>query len=153
MVDGAYEPVDVADRFLRDLRLAGARAESTTKAYAGDVALFLNWCAETDRTLEVGLRQLGRFQLWLQTTPIERRGRGVGNARGPRRINRILVAVRELANTPSVMARCPPMCSVGSTSCHRRISGPRAKRRAPSTDCASSAAARRSSRRRRNGKR
>ncbi len=97
VVDGAYEPVDVADRFLRDLRLAGARAESTTKAYAGDVALFLNWCAQTDRTLEVGLRQLGRFQLWLQTTPIERRGRGVGNARGARRINRILVAVRELA--------------------------------------------------------
>lgn len=97
VVDGAYEPVEVADRFLRDLRLAAARAESTTKAYAGDVALFLNWCAETDRTLEVGLRQLGRFQLWLQTTPIERRGRGVGNARGARRINRILVAVRELA--------------------------------------------------------
>ena len=44
-----------------------------------------------------GFGQLGRFQLWLQTTPIERRGRGVGNARGARRINRVLVAVREFA--------------------------------------------------------
>jgi integrase len=97
VVDGAYEPFVVADRFLRDLRLAGARAESTTKAYVGDIALFLNWCADSERTIETGLRQLGRFQLWLQTTPIERRGRGAGSARGARRINRVLVAVREFA--------------------------------------------------------
>ena len=97
VVDERYAVVEVADAFLRDLRVGRARAESTTRLYAGEVALFLRWCDEHGRSLEEGLRQLGRFLLWLRTAPIERAGRGHGAPRGPARINHVLSVIRELA--------------------------------------------------------
>ena len=42
--------VPVADSFLRQVRFGRDGAESTTKAYAGGIALFLRWCARSGRT-------------------------------------------------------------------------------------------------------
>ena len=97
VVDESWQADDRADAFLRHLRLGADRAEGTTRSYAGDLALFLGWCAATERDLEAGLRALGSFVGWLRTTPVERRGAGVGRVRSPGRINHVLVAVRELA--------------------------------------------------------
>jgi hypothetical protein len=38
--DGAYEPVAVADCYLRRLRFGSGRALGTTRVYAGNLALF-----------------------------------------------------------------------------------------------------------------
>lgn len=95
VVDGGYRVVDAADRFLRDLRFGADRAESTTKLYAGELALFLGWAARSGRDLERAARELSRFVLVLQTSAIERRGRGFGGVRSAGRINHILAVVRE----------------------------------------------------------
>lgn len=97
VVDDGWHPVPIADAFLRHLRIGADRAEGTTRSYAGDVALFLGWCAQTGRDLEQGLRALGSFIGWMRTTPVERQGAGVGKVRSPGRINHVLAAVRELA--------------------------------------------------------
>lgn len=49
VLDERMDAVPVADRFLRELRFGRDRAESTTKAYAGAVALYLRWCSRSDR--------------------------------------------------------------------------------------------------------
>ncbi len=49
VVDDEWEVVEEADRFLRELRLARGRTETTTKAYAEAVVLFLAWCATIKR--------------------------------------------------------------------------------------------------------
>ena len=54
VVDEAYLKVDIADRFLFDLRFGRDRAESTTRAYAGELAGFLSWCRRSGRSLEDG---------------------------------------------------------------------------------------------------
>jgi len=81
-------------------------AESTTKAYAGGIALFLRWCARSGRGWEAGAGQLGLFMTWLAHA-----GRAVSGADAPagaavlagpgapavrsaRRINAVLAAVR-----------------------------------------------------------
>lgn len=97
VIDDGWQPVSIADAFLRHLRLGVDRAEGTTRSYAGDLALFLRWCEATQRDLDAGVRALGSFVGWLRTTPVERRGAGVGRVRSPGRINHVLVAVRELA--------------------------------------------------------
>ena len=71
------------------------RAEGTTKAYAGDIALFLGWCASSGRGLLEGVRDLALFVGILKTTVIERAGAGVGGVRSAKRINHVLTAVRE----------------------------------------------------------
>lgn len=94
------EPISVADRFLRELRFGRDRAESTTEAYAGAVALFLRWCQRTGRDWSTAAADLGLFITWLKFSPSGDRGQqvvpgpGVPPVRGERRINRILVAVR-----------------------------------------------------------
>ena len=95
VVDTDYELVEAADAFLRDLRLGADRTESTTKLYAGELALFLGWAAGSGRDLERAARELSRFVLLLRTTPITRRGRGYGRPRGVGRINHVLAVVRE----------------------------------------------------------
>jgi integrase/recombinase XerD len=97
VVDEAWCPVPSADSFLRHLRVGADRAEGTTRSYAGDLALFLGWGDSTGRDVEGALRSLGSFIGWLRTTPVQRQGAGVGQARSPGRINHILAAVRELA--------------------------------------------------------
>jgi integrase len=96
VVDDGWCPVPAADRFLRYLRIGRDRAEGTTKAYAGDLALFLGWCADTGRDLAGGARSLSLFVAMLRTTPIERVGTGRGKVRSAGRINHVLAAVREL---------------------------------------------------------
>ena len=95
VVDGEYRVVEVADRFLRDLRFGADRTESTTKLYAGELALFLGWAARSGRDLERAAGELSRFVLVLRTSAIARRGRGYGEVRSAGRINHILAVVRE----------------------------------------------------------
>jgi hypothetical protein len=59
----------VADRFLRELRFGRDRAESTTKAYAGGIGLFLLWCVRTGREWRTAVRDMGLFMSWLKYTP------------------------------------------------------------------------------------
>ena len=95
VVDGEYRVVDVADRFLRDVRFGADRTESTTKQYAGELALFLGWAARSGRDLQRAAVELSRFVLMLRTTVITRRGRGYGQVRSAGRINHVLAVVRE----------------------------------------------------------
>lgn len=100
VLDDGMEPVPVADRFLRELRFGRDRAESTTEAYAGAIALFLRWCQRTGRNWPTAAADLGLFITWLKFSPSGDGadqvvpGPGVKPVRGERRINRILVAVR-----------------------------------------------------------
>ena len=95
VVDADYRLVEAADGFLRDLRFGADRTESTTKQYAGELALFLGWAAGSGRDLERAARELSRFVLLLRTTAITRRGRGYGRPRSASRINHVLAVVRE----------------------------------------------------------
>jgi len=95
VVDDVYEKVEVADRFLFDLRFGRDRAESTSRVYAGELAGFLAWCGRTGRSLEAGARDLSRFVVFLRTTPTARPGAGQGRPPGPTRINHVLAVVRE----------------------------------------------------------
>ena len=95
VVDDEWGLVVVADAFLRHLRLGRDRAEGTTKAYAGDLALFLGWCAGSGRDLVGGARSLSLFVAMLRTTPVQRAGSGQGKVRSAGRINHVLAAVRE----------------------------------------------------------
>ena len=65
VLDEELAVVPVADSFLRQVRFGRDGAESTTKAYAGGVALFLRWCARSGRSWEAGAGQLGLFMTWL----------------------------------------------------------------------------------------
>ena len=98
VLDEAMDVVPVADRYLRELRFGRDRAESTTKAYAGGIALFLRWCAATGRDWREAADDIGLFMTWLKYTPAWGgtlvQGPGATPARGERRINRVLVATR-----------------------------------------------------------
>jgi integrase/recombinase XerD len=94
--DGAYEPVELADLYLRRVRFGSGMAFGTTRMYASNLALFFEFCVATDRSLRRAALELDRFMHYLVVTPIERRGRGQGQLRSRERINHILVAVREL---------------------------------------------------------
>ncbi|MGO9972482.1 MAG: tyrosine-type recombinase/integrase [Solirubrobacteraceae bacterium] len=94
--DGAYEPVAVADCYLRRLRFGCGRALGTTRVYAGNLALFFEFCLGSGRSLRRAAFELDRFVHFLVVTPIERGGRGQGQLRSPERINHILTSVREL---------------------------------------------------------
>jgi len=87
VVNDAWVPVPAADAYLRHLRLGADRAEGTTRVYAGDLALFLGWCATGGRDLLSGARDLHLFMGMLRTTPVQRVGSGRGAVRGPWRIN------------------------------------------------------------------
>ena len=95
VVDECYAKVEVADRFLFDLRFGRDRAESTSRMYAGELARFLGWCARSGRSLEDGARDLSRFVLLMRTTPTARPGASQGRPPGPGRINHVLAVVRE----------------------------------------------------------
>jgi site-specific recombinase XerD len=94
--DGAYEPVEVADLYLRRVRFGSGMALGTTRMYASNLALFFEFCLATGRSLRRAALELDRFMRYLVVTPIERRGRGQGQLRSRERVNHILVAVREL---------------------------------------------------------
>ena len=88
VLDGDLAVVPVADGFLRQVRFGRDGAESTTRSYAGSIALFLRWCARPGRTWPAGAEQLGSFMTWLrhagpQVSAAEPGGGGgAGRARG-----------------------------------------------------------------------
>ncbi len=106
VLDEELAVVPVADSFLRQVRFGRGGAESTTRAYAGGIALFLRWCTRSGRTWEAGAGQLGLFMTWLAhagpaVSGIDARsgaavlaGPGVPSARSARRVNAVLAAVR-----------------------------------------------------------
>lgn len=101
VVDGEMAVVPYADRFLREVRLARGRAETTTKAYAEGLSLFLRWCDRTGRDWRTAARDMGLFMLWLRWTPgnggqrqVVVPGPGSEPVRRDGRINKVLTAVR-----------------------------------------------------------
>jgi site-specific recombinase XerD len=107
VLDEDLAVVPVADGFLRQVRFGRDGAESTTRAYAGSIALFLRWCARTGREWQAGIEDLGLFMTWLAhagpsvsgiDAPAEvgavLAGPGSAPARRARRINGVLAAVR-----------------------------------------------------------
>jgi site-specific recombinase XerD len=107
VLDEELAVVAVADGFLRQLRFGRDGAESTTKSYAHSIALFLRWCARTGRTWQSGAEQLALFMTWLAyagpavagaeaSTTVVVAGPGSAPARGARRINGVLTAVRAM---------------------------------------------------------
>jgi len=95
-----------ADAFLRQVRLGRDGSESTTRAYAGGIALFLRWCRRTGRDWRAGVEHLGLFITWLRhagptVSGVDAdsqgqvlAGPGTAAARSPRRVNAVLTAVR-----------------------------------------------------------
>ena len=71
LIDENYAVALVADRHLRELRFGRDRAESTVKAYAESVALFLRWCVQTGREWRHATCDLGLFITWLKYQPAE----------------------------------------------------------------------------------
>jgi len=107
VLDEDLSVVAVADGFLRHVRFGRDGAESTTKSYAYSIALFLRWCARTGRTWQAGTEQLALFMTWLTYAGPSASGAGAGTAvvlagpggvaaRGPRRVNGVLTAVRAM---------------------------------------------------------
>lgn len=109
VLDDELAVVSVADAFLRHVRFGRDGAELTTRAYAGGIALFLRWCGRTGRDWVVGVEQLGLFMVWLRhvggavsAADAVRgggevlAGPGAAPARGARRVNAVLAAVRGL---------------------------------------------------------
>ena len=109
VLDADLQVVEVADGFLRHQRFGRDGAESTTKAYAHAIALFLRWCARTGRGWQAGVEQFGLFMVWLAHagpaasgaeaagatgSGVVLAGPGVAPARCPSRINGVLTAVR-----------------------------------------------------------
>ncbi|MFF0542670.1 tyrosine-type recombinase/integrase [Nocardia thailandica] len=98
MVDQGYQVEPVVDRYLQELRFGRDRAESTTKAYAESIALFLRWCGTTGRQWQSAARDLGLFIVWLRYTGRDGSavlaGPGVVPLRSDSRINKVLVATR-----------------------------------------------------------
>jgi integrase/recombinase XerD len=106
VLDEDLAVVPVADGFLLQVRFGRDGAESTTKSYAHSLALFLRWCARTGRTWQAGAGQLGLFMTWLAhagpavsgdgatAQGMVLAGPGSAPARGARRVNSVLTAVR-----------------------------------------------------------
>jgi site-specific recombinase XerD len=111
VIDDELRVDPVADRFLRELRFGRDRAESTTRAYAGGVALFFRWCVRTGRDWTTAAADMGLFMVWLKYTPVGDRpvvpGPGAKPARGDGRINRVLVAVRGFLSFAVVNKEAP----------------------------------------------
>jgi integrase/recombinase XerD len=94
--------IGVADEYLRHLRFGRDAAESTTKAYAHSIALFLRWCARSGRSWQAGVEQFALFMTWLAharpsvdgAASVVMAGPGAAAVRCPSRINGVLTAVR-----------------------------------------------------------
>src|SRR6266542_1773692 len=60
VLDDDLEVVTEADAYLHQLRFGQDAAETTTKAYAGALALYLGWCARTGQSW-TSAERLGSF--------------------------------------------------------------------------------------------
>lgn len=107
VLDEDLSVVAVADSFLRHVRFGRDGAESTTKSYANSIALFLRWCARSGRSWQDGAEQLALFMTWLtyagpsasgveSAASVVLAGPGSVPARGARRVNGVLTAVRAM---------------------------------------------------------
>src|ERR1700716_121845 len=110
VLDEDLQVVAVADGFLRHQRFGRDGAESTTKAYAHAIALFLRWCGHSGRSWEAGVDPLALLITWLAhagpaasgvvaagTGPgVVLAGPGSKAARSPSRVNGVLTAVRAM---------------------------------------------------------
>ncbi|CAG7642886.1 Tyrosine recombinase XerC [Rhodococcus opacus] len=99
VIDEDLLVMSVADAYLRYVRFGRDGAESTTKSYAGAVALYLSWCAATGQDWRAAAGKMPSFVLWLRHSPSQPEGATAGEAgtimvRGPRRINCVLAGVR-----------------------------------------------------------
>ena len=94
--DGAYELIPAADTYLRFLRYSRGRALGTTEKYAGNLAVFFDWCARRRLDLVRAAGRMDEFVLLLRNELVSRPGSGVGRSRSAGRINHILVSVREM---------------------------------------------------------
>ncbi len=98
VIDSDLRVMPVADAYLRHVRFGRDAAESTTKTYAGAVALYLAWCAATGQDWGVAAGRMPSFVLWLRHSPTQlgapAGGVGAPAVRGPRRINCVLAGVR-----------------------------------------------------------
>lgn len=120
VLDEELHVVAVADGFLRHQRFGRDGAESTTKAYAHGIALFLRWCSGSGRSWEAGVEQLGLFITWLTharplasggeaggTGSVVLAGPGSKPARSPARVNGVLTAVRGMVTHAVAGGRAP----------------------------------------------
>ena len=126
VLDDELQVVAVADEFLRHQRFGRDGAESTTKAYAHAIALFLRWCARTGRGWQGGVEQFGLFMVWLAHagpaasgveaigggSAVVLAGPGAAPPRSPARINGVLAAVRGMV-VHAVAAGVAPAGLVG----------------------------------------
>jgi integrase len=102
VLDEDLQVVGFADGYLRHQRFGRDGAESTTKAYAHAIALFLRWCARTGRSWQAGVEQFALFMTWLAhagpaaggASGVVVAGPGAAAVRCPSRINGVLTAVR-----------------------------------------------------------
>src|SRR5271166_4504493 len=102
VLDEDLQVVGVADGYLRHLRFGRDAAESTTKAYAHSIALFLRWCARSGRSWQAGVEGFALFMTWLaharpsvdDAASVVVAGPGAAAVRCPSRINGVLTAVR-----------------------------------------------------------
>jgi integrase/recombinase XerD len=104
VLDEDLQVVGVADEYLRQLRFGRDAAESTTKAYAHSIVLFLRWCARSERSWQAGVEQFALFMTWLAHARasvddaaaggVVVAGPGAAAVRCPSRINGVLTAVR-----------------------------------------------------------
>ncbi|MGW0664556.1 tyrosine-type recombinase/integrase [Streptodolium elevatio] len=114
VLDEELEVMPAADRFLRHVRFGQDRAESTTKAYAGAVVLYLRWCRCTGRDWRVAAADMGLFMVWLKYVPAEAEDRRVVHGPGTqpvrveRRINKVLTAVRGFLAFAVARDEAPP---------------------------------------------
>ena len=97
VLDADWRVAEPAGGFLLHLRLGRDLAESSTKAYAISLALFLDWCDGVGLAWPQAPRALGRFVHWLRFH--DPACSGVPDfsqpVRGERRVNCVLAAVRE----------------------------------------------------------
>jgi integrase/recombinase XerD len=102
VLDEDLQVVGIADGYLRHQRFGRDAAESTTKAYAHSIALFLRWCARSGRSWPAGVEQFALFMTWLararppagDAAGAVIAGPGAAAVRCPSRINGVLTAVR-----------------------------------------------------------
>jgi hypothetical protein len=111
VLDEELSVVPFADAFLRHLRFGRDGAESTTKAYAGAIALFLRWCARTGRDWQGGAEQLGLFMVWLAHAGPPASGIDAGSGAavlaGPGSPPRRFTRTRTLPGCAPQSMRCP----------------------------------------------
>lgn len=115
VVDDDFHVVPIVDRWLRHILFGRDRAELTTYAYAISAALYLRWCLKTGRDWREAARDLGLFMVWLKHTKARGDdtlllGPGAKPARGDRRINKVLSAVRGLLTFAVSVGEAP--CAV-----------------------------------------